>query len=167
MKNICIYPGSFDPITNGHMDIIERSSKIFDSIIVAVLVNFSKTPMFSVEERMELIKKSTQHFKNVEIDSFDGLLVHYLKEKNVNIVIRGLRAISDFEHEFSMAALNTHMYPKIETILMMTRTENSFLSSSFIKDIARNKGDISDFVPPQIVSDITKKIIQEERFLGK
>ncbi|MEZ4357142.1 MAG: pantetheine-phosphate adenylyltransferase [Eubacteriales bacterium] len=166
MEKICIYPGSFDPITNGHMDIIDRSSKIFDKIIVAVLMNASKTPMFSVEERMDLIRKSTEHLPNVEVDSFKGLLVHYLEEKNVNIVIRGLRAVSDFEHEFSMAALNAHMYPKIETILMMTRTENSFLSSSFIKDIARNKGDIKDFVPSQIVSDITKKI-QEERFSGK
>lgn len=139
------------------MDIIERSAKIFDHVIVAVLINSSKTPAFSVEEKMHLIKKATIHLHNVEVDNFEGLLVDYVKSKDVNVVVRGLRAVSDFEHEFSMAAANSHMYGKMETVFMMTRTDYSFLSSSIVKDIAQNGGKIDGLVPVSIVGDIVSK----------
>jgi pantetheine-phosphate adenylyltransferase len=159
---ICIYPGSFDPVTNGHLDIIERSAKMFDHLTVAVLNNFEKKPLFTLEEKLCFLNKSVKHLANVETDSFQGLLVDYMAQKKARVVIRGLRAISDFEHEFAMAAMNARLAPDIETIFMMTNTEYSFLSSSMIKDLVINGGTIRGMVPGSIEKDIVR-IINERR----
>lgn len=156
----CIYPGSFDPVTSGHLDILERSARLFDTVTVAVLNNFQKKPMFTLEQKLDFLRKSVAHLHNIEVDSFNGLLVDYMAEKKCNVVIRGLRAISDFEHEFSMAAMNARIAPDTETIFMMTRTEYSFLSSSMVKDLAINGGNIHGLVPDAIERDVIS-IIKE------
>lgn len=163
----CIYPGSFDPVTNGHVDIIERSARLFDRLIVAVLNNFQKKPIFTLEEKLDFLRKSVAHLDNVEIDSFQGLLVDFMAYKKSTVVIRGLRAISDFEHEFSMAAMNAKIAPDVETLFMMTRTEYSFLSSSMIKDLAINGGAIKGLVPDAIEKDIIRIINERRGVLGK
>ena len=149
---VAVYPGSFDPVTLGHLDIIERSLELFDKVIVAVMYNRNKRPMFDVEERVELLRKSTAHLKNVTIDSHEGLLIDYLKRKDLNIVVKGLRAISDFEAEFQMASVNQKLSPGVETVFIMTRTEYMYLSSSIVKEVASFNGDISNFVN-RVVSD--------------
>ena len=149
MKSV-VYPGSFDPPTNGHLDIILRASKVFDKVIVAVLRNPRKKPMFEVEERKELLKRITQEMPNVEIDDFEGLLVDYVKKRQVNIVIKGLRAISDFENEMQMALTNRKLAPDIETIFMMTNHQFSFLSSSVVKEIFNFEGCIKGLVPEPV-----------------
>lgn len=146
--------GSFDPVTAGHLDILERSAKLFDKVTVAVLNNFQKKPLFTLEEKLDFLRKSVAHVPNIEVDSFNGLLIDYMARKNCRVIIRGLRAISDFEHEFSMAAMNARISPDIETIFMMTRTEYSFLSSSMVKDLASNGGDIHGLVPDAIEHDV-------------
>lgn len=153
----CIYPGSFDPITNGHMDIIKRSSKLFDRLIVGVLVNTSKQPLFSAEERIRHIKDSCSHLDNVEVDSFEGLLIDFMKEKKAEIIIKGLRAVSDFEYEFQMALMNKKLDSRIETIFMMTSSEYSYLSSSLVKEVAKFGGCIKGLVPKAIEKEIFKK----------
>ncbi|MEG0641957.1 MAG: pantetheine-phosphate adenylyltransferase [Clostridium sp.] len=159
MNRVAVYPGSFDPITNGHLDIIQRSSKFFDKLIVAVLENPEKrTYMFNVEERVNLIKKATSHIDNIEVDSFKGLLVNYVRDMNASVIVRGLRAISDFEYEFQMTLMNRKLSPEIETFFMMTKTEYSYLSSSAIKQVACYKGGIKDLVPDIIIEDIYRKI---------
>lgn len=155
---IAIYPGSFDPITKGHQDIIERSSKIFDEVIVAVLVNPDKKGLFNIDERVELINKATKQFDNVRSDSFHGLLVNYMQEKNAQVIIKGLRAVSDFEYEFQMALMNKKLDPSIETVFMMTSAKYSYLSSSSIKQVAMFGGCINDLVPEEIMQDVVKKI---------
>ncbi len=155
---IAIYPGSFDPITKGHQDIIERSSKIFDEVIVAVLVNPDKKGLFNIDERVELINKATKQFDNVRSDSFHGLLVNYMQEKNAQVIIKGLRAVSDFEYEFQMALMNKKLDPTIETVFMMTSAKYSYLSSSSIKQVAMFGGCINDLVPEEIMQDVVKKI---------
>ncbi|MBB6449404.1 pantetheine-phosphate adenylyltransferase [Geomicrobium halophilum] len=150
MTNIAVAPGSFDPVTNGHLDIIERSTKVFDRVIVAVLHNRNKTPLFSVDERLDLLRKSLEHFPNVEVDSFNGLLIHYVRSKNANVIVRGLRAVSDFEYEMQSASINRKMDDKIETFFMMTNHQYSYLSSSIVKEVAKNKGDVSGLVPPHV-----------------
>lgn len=155
---IAIYPGSFDPITKGHQDIIERSSKIFDEVIVAVLVNPDKKGLFNIDERVELISKATKQFDNVRSDSFHGLLVNYMQEKNAQVIIKGLRAVSDFEYEFQMALMNKKLDPTIETVFMMTSAKYSYLSSSSIKQVAMFGGCINDLVPEEIMQDVVKKI---------
>jgi len=155
---IAVYPGSFDPVTNGHMDIINRSSKIFDKVIVAVVNNRSKTPLFTVEERMELLKKSVVGLPNVEIDHFEGLLVDFIRSKNAQVIVRGLRAISDFEYEFQMALMNRKLAPEIETVFMMTRHKYSYLSSSIVKEVGSLGGCIKDLVPESILPYIIKKL---------
>lgn len=157
-----IYPGSFDPITNGHLDIIKRGAEIFDKIIVAVLINVDKKGLFNIEERVELIKKSTYDIKNIEIISFQGLLIDLLKEKNSNVILRGLRAVSDFEYEMQMALMNNKLNSNVETVFMMTSAENSFLSSSAIKQVAKFGGNINGLVPNNIIKDIEKKINREK-----
>jgi pantetheine-phosphate adenylyltransferase, bacterial len=132
---IAVYPGSFDPVTNGHMDIIVRSSKIFDKLIVAVAKNRNKTPLFTVEERMELLKKAVDGLQNVEVDHFEGLLVDFMRKKNAKVIVKGLRAISDFEYEFQMALMNRKLEPEVETVFMMTNYQYSFLSSSIVKEV--------------------------------
>ena len=152
----CVYPGSFDPITSGHLDIIERAAAMFDDVTVAVLVNNNKTPAFSVEQRMDFIRRSTSRLSGVSVDSFSGLLVDYMKARQANIVIRGLRAISDFEYEFQMAAMNAKLAKDVETIFLMTDITHSFLSSSMVKELVYHGGNISGLVPPGIEEDVIR-----------
>jgi pantetheine-phosphate adenylyltransferase len=154
-----IYPGSFDPVTYGHIDIIRRSASKFDKVIVAVLNNSSKNGFFTIEERLDLLRKTTKDIKNVEIDSFSGLLIDYTKMKDVNIVIKGLRAVSDFEYEMQMALANKKLYPELETLFMVSSTKYSFLSSSIVKEVAFLGGDVSCFVP-KIVEDALKNKVK-------
>ncbi|RMF06007.1 pantetheine-phosphate adenylyltransferase [Candidatus Woesearchaeota archaeon] len=152
-----IYPGSFDPITNGHLDILSRALKIFDKIIIAVLRNGSKEPLFSVEERMSMIKQVTSGM-NVVIESFDGLLADYVRQKETNIIIRSLRATSDFDYEFQMAVMNSQMNREMESIFLMTGKEYFFLSSSVVKEIASRGGDVSWLVPPVVAEKLKAKL---------
>ncbi len=145
-----IYPGSFDPITYGHLDIITRSSKMFDEVIMAVVGNPGKAPLLPVDVRMNLIKESTKDLKGVLVDSFQGLTVNFARQNDVHILIRGLRAISDFEAELGMAQTNKQLFPELETIFLMSKAEYSFISSSTVKEILRLGGEISQFVPPSV-----------------
>ena len=154
---IAVYPGSFDPLTNGHLDIITRSSKFFDKVLVTVLTNSTKQPLFSVEERLDLIRRTTKHLKNVEVESFSGLLVNFAKEKNCNVLIKGLRVVSDFEYEFQMALANKSQMPELETLFLPSAQEYMFLSSSIVKELARYHGDLTGLVPPEIEQDIRNK----------
>ena len=154
---IAIYPGSFDPITNGHLDIIERSSRIFDKVIVSVLHNSAKRPAFTAEERVDFIKSATAHLKNVETDYFDGLLVDYAKEKSATTIVKGLRAVSDFEYEMQMALMNRRQNPEIETLFLISSSEYSFLSSSIVKEVAHLGGNLDGFVPECIKTEIYHK----------
>ncbi len=156
MKKV-IYPGSFDPPTKGHLDIIKRASYIFDKVIVAVLNNPEKNPLFNLEERKEMLALTTKEFPNVEVDDFQGLLVDYARSKQAKIVIKGLRAISDFENEMQMAFTNRKLAPDIETIFMMTSYQYSFLSSSIVKEVASFDGCIEDMIPESIHDYILKK----------
>lgn len=153
-----VYPGSFDPVTKGHLDIIRRASQIFDEVIVSVLINPTKTGLFNIDERVRLIKKVTKGIPNVKVESFSGLLVNYMKEKNAGIIIKGLRAVSDFEYEFQMSHINKKLDHNIETIFMMTDAETFYLSSTAVKQVAMFGGPIKDFVPDEIVSEILNKI---------
>ena len=153
-----ICPGSFDPVTLGHLDIIERASGLFDKVIVAVLCNMEKNPSFTVEERIELLKEATAHLDNVEIDSFGGLLVDYAKSKGAVAVVKGLRAVSDFEYEFQMSMINKKLYPDVETVYLNTSQDYMYLSSSVVKQIASPGGDISNFVPEVIHSKIVDRL---------
>ena len=154
---ICIYPGSFDPVTCGHLDIIYRASKICDKLIVAVGNNESKRPLFTTEERVNLLKLVLKDRPEIEVDSFSGLLIDYVKKKNADFVIKGLRALSDFEYEFQMALLNKNQDPDIETLFLVTSINYSYLSSSAVKELARNKGNIDGLVPDCIKDIIMKK----------
>jgi len=155
---ILVYPGSFDPITNGHLDIINRAAEICDKLIVAVGNNQSKRPEFTVEERIELIRKSVGDRKNIEVTCFQGLLADFVKKVGAKAVIKGLRAMSDFEYEFQMALLNKNLEPDMETLFMMTSVHYSYLSSSAVKEIARNGGSIDGLVPDCIKDRIVKKL---------
>jgi len=155
MSKLAIVPGSFDPFTNGHLDIVERGAKIFSDILVTVFNNQAKSPLFSVEERVELIKESTKHLPNVSVDSSDILLMDYAREKKANAVLRGLRAVSDFEYEMQITSMNRKLNKDVETFFIMTNNQYSFLSSSMIKEIAKYNGDISGLVPE--VVDIALK----------
>lgn len=150
MRKIAVCPGSFDPITCGHLDIIDRASRLFDKVIVLVSLNTQKKACFSVEERIEMINSVTAHLENVVVDCWDGLLADYLNERGAIAIVKGLRAVSDFEYEFQMALANKKLYPEAETVFLTTSTENMYLSSSIVKEIARLDGDISSFVPPEI-----------------
>ncbi|CAM3353796.1 pantetheine-phosphate adenylyltransferase [Marinicrinis lubricantis] len=156
-EKIAVYPGSFDPVTLGHLDIIRRSAKQFDRVIVAVLNNTSKKPLFSVEERTNLLKEVTKDLPNVEIDHFRDLLVNYVKLKGASVIIRGLRAISDFEYELQLATTNYKLYPEVETIFMMTHPQYSYLSSSIVKEIAQFHGNFTDLVPEAVETALKKK----------
>jgi pantetheine-phosphate adenylyltransferase len=155
---IAIYPGSFDPITLGHLDVIERACKLFERAIVAVLRNPSKSPLFTVSERLEQIRLSTQHLPNIEVDSFDGLTVNYAQIRQANVIIRGLRVLSDFEKELQMAHTNKTLAVQIETVFLATSTEYGFLSSSLVKEIARFGGSVDHFVPKHVAIDIYNKL---------
>jgi len=151
---IAIYPGSFDPITLGHLDIIERGSRLFEQIIVAVLSNPSKHPLFSVEKRLEQIRYSTSHLTNVEVDSFSGLTVEYAKLRQATVLLRGLRVLSDFEKELQMSHTNQTLWAGVETVFLATTKEYSFLSSSIVKEIAKFGGNVSHLVPENVARDI-------------
>ena len=155
---VAIYPGSFDPVTNGHLDIITRGSKVFDKLIVGVLVNVDKVGLFPIEERVELIKRVTKHLDNVEVVSFNGLLVDLAKKNNARVILKGLRAVSDFEYEFQMALMNSQLDSDVETLFMTTSAANSFLSSSSVKQVAKFGGSISGLVPDEVVDDVIRKI---------
>lgn len=162
MKRIAIYPGSFDPVTNGHLDILERGLYIFDHVIMAILVNPSKNALFSVDERVEMLKESTRDIQNVEIDTFDGLLVDYAKRCNAAAILRGMRAVSDFEYEFQLALMNRRFNRDIQTVFLMTGLRWIYTSSSIIKEAARFDGDISGMVPPFVVKRIKSKMNEIE-----
>lgn len=145
-----IYPGSFDPLTNGHLDVVQRATKLFDRVVVAVAKSDSKHPLFTLAERVALVRQSIGHLPNVEVDSFDGLLIEYVGRRGAQAVVRGLRAVSDFEFEFQMALMNRKLDEGIETIFMMPKDTYTFLSSRIIKEIARLGGDVSSFVPAHV-----------------
>ena len=154
-----VYPGSFDPITNGHLDIIRRAGKLYDKLIVGVLNNpGKKTPMFSVEERMEMIRSVTEDIPNVEVDSYEGLLVDFAKANGANVIIKGLRTVADFEYEFQMALLNKALNPEYETMFLMTDTKYSYISSSMVKELAGFHGNLTGLVPNGIIDKIREKI---------
>jgi len=155
---IAIYPGSFDPLTNGHLDVAQRAAKLFDRVIVAIAENDSKHPLFTLAERVALVKKATAHLPNVQTDSFDGLLVDYVAERKAKAIVRGLRAVSDFEFEFQLALMNRKLDENIETIFMMPKDTYTFLSSRIVKEIARLGGDVRSFVPPNVQSALMKKL---------
>lgn len=157
---IAVCPGSFDPVTLGHLDIISRASRIFEKIIVAIPVNPLKTASFTVEERMEMLRTVCEHegLKNVEIDAVHGLLADYAKEKNAMVIIKGLRALSDFEYEFQQALTNKKLNPQLETMFLSTEAENMFLSSSVVKQVAGFGGDISHFVPECLLETISRRL---------
>ena len=155
--NIAIYPGSFDPITNGHLDIITRGAKIYDKLIVAVLVNVDKKCLFTIEERVELIKRVTKNLDNVEVLSFDGLLVDFAKMHNSKVILKGLRTMSDFEYEFQMALMNSKLNSEVETVFMMTSSAYSYVSSSSVKQVAKFGGSIKGLVPDELISDVMEK----------
>ena len=156
MDKIAVCPGSFDPVTYGHIDIIKRASKLFDKVIVAVSVNSQKNTIFTADERVNMIKKVTSCFDNVEVDICQGLLAEYCKKIGASAIVKGLRAVSDFEYEFQQALANKTLYPKGDTVFLTTSAENMYLSSSVVKEIARYGGDISSLVPNEILEEINK-----------
>ena len=160
---IAIYPGSFDPITLGHLDILSRAARCFDKVYMCVMVNCEKKqPMFTQEKRLELIRKSIAHIPNAEVELFSGLLADYAKQKNACAIVKGLRAVSDFEYEFQMALANRKLNPELDTVFLMTSAEYMYLSSSIVKDIAVHGGGVADFVPKGIMQDIVRRIRKGE-----
>jgi len=160
-KKVCVYPGSFDPITNGHLDIIQRAALIFDEVIVAVLHNPAKNGRFPVERRLEMITKACAHLPNVRSDCFDGLLVDYMKQSGARVILRGLRAVTDFENEFQMAQLNHQLAPEVETLFLMTSPEHAYLSSSAVREIGMFGGDIKPFVPAPVAEEVARMLFVE------
>lgn len=156
--NVAIVPGSFDPVTNGHLDIIRRTSALFDVVYVSILSNSSKNPLFSVEERIELINRVTRDLPNVKVENFTGLLVDYARERNAKFIVKGLRAVSDFEYEFQMSLTNKQLASEIETFFITTNTKYAYLSSSIVKEVAKYGGDLTEMVPLEIIKDIQNKI---------
>jgi len=153
--SLAIYPGSFDPITKGHIDVLKKAAKIFDKVIIAISINPSKKGMFSIEERLDMIKQSVIDISGVEIDSFSGLTAQYAKEKGANAIIRGLRAVSDFEYEMQMAQMNNSLYDEVETIFLVPKSKYNFISSSIVKEVAFLGGDINKFVTPPVSKYLT------------
>lgn len=159
---LAICPGSFDPVTNGHLHIVSRAAAMFDRVIVVVMANQNKQPLFSAEERVELLRRATATMPNVEIDTYDGLLAEYAREKQASVIVKGLRAMSDFEYEFQMALTNRKLNPDVETVFLATSAEHMYLSSSLVKQVAKLGGDIHEFVPTCIVKDILEKYGRNE-----
>lgn len=155
---IAVYPGSFDPVTLGHGDIIERTAKMFDKVIIGVLNNKAKSPLFSVEERVNMLREVTAGLPNVEVQSFEGLLIDFLRKNSARVIVRGLRAITDFEYELQMAQTNRVIAPEIDTIFLTTNLRYSYLSSSIVKEIAEYDGDISEFLHPMIAEKVREKL---------
>jgi len=159
MKSIvAIYPGSFDPVTNGHLDLIARGARIFDRLVVAVLQNLEKAPLFSGAERAEMLRQVTKEWSNVEVDLFDGLLVDYVRRRNAQVILRGIRAISDYEYEFQMALMNRRLEPNVETVFMMPAEKYSYLSSRLVREVAQLGGPIDGLVPPLVVERLKSKV---------
>ncbi|MDO6499402.1 pantetheine-phosphate adenylyltransferase [Photobacterium sanguinicancri] len=157
-KTTVIYPGTFDPITNGHLDLIERAAAMFDHVIVGIAASPSKKPLFNLQERVELATHITQHLSNVSIVGFSGLLVDFAKEYQANVLVRGLRAVSDFEYEFQLANMNRRLMPELETVFLTPAEENSFISSTIVKEVALHKGDVTQFVDPYVTAELIKKL---------
>jgi pantetheine-phosphate adenylyltransferase len=154
---IAVYPGSFDPLTNGHVDIILRGAHIFDKIVLALLVNVDKNPLFSLEERVEITRKVFQEYPNVEVDTFDGLLVDYAKRRDISVIVRGLRAISDFEYELQMALMNRRLSPETETVFMMPAEQYTYVSSRLVKEVFALGGSVSGLVPEVVEERLKEK----------
>lgn len=161
IRAIC--PGSFDPVTFGHVDIVKRAADMFDEVFVAVMINPAKKTIFSLDERLNLLKRVFSNIKNVKVTGFDGLLADYAKSVDATVIVKGLRAVSDFEYEFQMALTNEKLNPSLETIFLTTRAENMFLSSSVVKQIAKFGGDISQFVPDCILGDIRERLLKGKK----
>ncbi|MCL1124390.1 pantetheine-phosphate adenylyltransferase [Shewanella surugensis] len=157
MHKRAIYPGTFDPITNGHTDLIERAAKLFQHVVVAIASNPSKQPRFTLEERVELVKLVTAHLDNVEVVGFNGLLVDFAKQQNASVLLRGLRAVSDFEYEFQLANMNRRLSPDLESVFLTPAEENSFISSTLVKEVAFHGGDVSQFVHSEVANALNKK----------
>jgi pantetheine-phosphate adenylyltransferase len=155
---VAIYPGSFDPITNGHLDLIERASRLVDRLVVAILKNERKQPLFSVRERIEMVREVISPYPNVEADFFDGLLVDFATSRGAHLIIRGIRAISDYEHEWQMALMNRRLRPEIETMFLMAGEDHSFISSHLVKEVIRLGGQVSDLVPPAVEERLKTRI---------
>lgn len=154
---IAIYPGTFDPITNGHLDILDRAVKLFDKVIITIARNPSKSPLFSEEERLDMLREATKSHQNVEVDSFEGLLVDYARSKQAAAIVRGLRAISDFEYELQMALMNRKLDAAVETVFLMPNEKYTYLNSSIVREISRHGGDVSEFVPPMVRLSLERK----------
>ncbi len=164
MRNItAVCPGSFDPVTCGHLDIIRRASKMFEKVIVVVMVNNTKTPLFTPQERVDMIRRSLVDFPGVEVDWYDGLLADYVRKVGGTAIVKGLRAVSDFEYEFQMALTNKKLCPEAETVFLTTDASNMYLSSSVVKTVGSVGGDISDFVPGQVYQDIVQRLNRKEK----
>lgn len=159
--NACVYPGSFDPVTNGHLDIIKRASRMFDKVIVAIVHNPNKCATFSLEERVELMETVIQDMENVEVECFQGLLIDFMRAKKIRVIVKGLRAISDFENEFQMALMNRKLDNNIETVFMMTSERYSYLSSSAVREVGRLGGCIRDLVPDAILDRVIKRLVNK------
>ena len=157
MSTLAVYPGSFDPLTNGHVDIIERGARLFDRIIVAILVNVEKAPLFTTAERVDIARKVFKDHANVEVDTFNGLLVDYVAKRKANVLVRGLRAVSDFEYEFQMALMNRHLNPSIETVFMMPDEKYSYISSRLIKEVFALGGQVHGLVPELVETRLREK----------
>jgi pantetheine-phosphate adenylyltransferase len=154
-----IYPGTFDPITNGHADLVARATKLFDKVIIAVAINPGKKPIFSLEERVTLAKETLAQYQNVEVCGFEGLLVDVAKEQQADVILRGLRAVSDFEHEFQLASMNRKMQPDVETMFLTPAEQFSYISSSLVREIAALGGDVSEFVAPNVLAALRTKLL--------
>ena len=164
---IAVYPGSFDPATYGHLDIIHRASAAFDKVIVGVLNNSVKSPLFSVEERVNILKDATREIRNVEIQSFCGLSVNFARENHAQVIIRGLRAVTDFEYELQMAQTNRKLAPDVDTVFLTTSLEYAYLSSTIMKEVASFEGDLSEFAPPEITGLLQKRIQEKKTNSGR
>jgi pantetheine-phosphate adenylyltransferase len=158
-KVLAIYPGSFDPVTNGHLDLIERGAKIFDRLTVGLLRNFDKDPLFSLDERVEMLREVTRPWPNVEVDVFSGLLVEYARLRGANVILRGIRAVSDYEYELQMALMNRKLNPSLETVFMMPALSYSYLSSRLVREIAQLGGPIAGLVPPAVEERLRAKVL--------
>ena len=158
MSKKAICPGSFDPVTVGHLDIVHRAARLFDEVVIVVMNNSATTPLFSADERVDMLKKVTADMPNVSVDRYDGLLADYAKEKNANVVVKGLRAVSDFEYEFQMALTNKKLNHELDTIFLTTKAENMYLSSSLVRQVGAMGGDISEFVPAEIKEQVLAKL---------
>ncbi len=162
MSTLAVYPGSFDPLTNGHVDIISRGARLFDRIIVAILVNAEKAPLFSMEERVEIAREGFKPFPSVEVDTFNGLLVDYVERRNAQVIVRGLRAVSDFEFEFQMALMNQRLKPAIETVFMMPAEQYTYISSRLIKEVFSLGGRVDGLVPELVEERLRRKGLKRD-----